>query len=106
MTRLNSLDDGCLYFPTDIGSAKVEEIREDPRVTVFVSDPITRDTANLFGTGEIVMNRKVCGEAWKEPLRHRWADGPSDPNFAVVKVTLESGEYLIAAPEIYGKVRF
>lgn len=106
MTRLNALEQGCLDFATDLASNKVGEICVDRRVTLFFVDPRTRDTASLYGTGEIIEDLQERKCSWKEFLRHHWPQGHTDPAFVVLRVTLTHGEYLLAAPEVYGKVQF
>lgn len=105
MSRLNSLDERHLDFPTDLGSAKVEDVRSDPRVTLFFVDPRTRNTASLYGTAEVITEPQVKERCWQEALRHHFPEGHADPVFAVFRVKVTDGEYLIADTEVYGKVR-
>ncbi len=105
MTRLNSLEQGHIDFPTLLTSGKVEDVRADPRVTLFFVDPRSRDTATLYGTGAVIVDPQQKERCWKESLRYRWPQGHTDPSFVVLRVTLTHGEYLIAATEVYGKVQ-
>lgn len=106
MTRLNSIDKGFLDFPTSSTSAKVGDVRADPRVTVFFVNPRTRDTATIYGTGEIVTDLEEKRRCWNDWLarENRWPQGSSAPTFVVFRVHLSHGEYLIAETEVYGKV--
>ncbi len=106
ITRLNDLRAGYLDFATDRRERKVREVGADARATVFFVDPRTRDHASVYGAAEILEDADLKLGYWREEFRRYWPAGPGDPNFVIVRVRAEKGEFLLAEPEKTVFVRF
>ena len=92
---LRADDDGVLWFFTDIGGTKAEEIRHDARVSVGYAHLPKRLYATVEGQARIERDRGKAAELWK-PLQRAWyPEGLDDPRLGVLEVRIEQAEYWI-----------
>lgn len=90
---ISRLDDNCdLWFLTDVDSAKVFEIREDPQVHVIAQDAESR-FVSLSGTARVSQDRALIKELFSEPQKVWWPDGPESPGIRVLHITASEGAY-------------
>lgn len=88
-------EDGVLWFFTDAGSAKAEELRRDPRVSIGYAHLAKGLYATVQGEGRIRRDRSKAAELWK-PLQRAWyPQGLEDPRLAVLELRIEQAEYWI-----------
>lgn len=95
--------DGDLWFFTKEHSDKVEEIQKDRQVGVSISEPKGQRYVSLSGTANLVNDKEKMKELWS-PLYKAWfPDGLEDPELALLKVTVNGGEYWDspASPVVY-----
>ena len=89
--------DGDLWFFTQVGSAKVEEIQDDRHVNVSYADAGENRYVSIAGTASLVRDRTRIEELWN-PLHQAWfPKGLDDPQLALIKVHVEQAAYWDAA---------
>jgi len=94
MENLPLGDDLVFWFATGIQSNKVQEIRNNPHASVFVYRPSDHSSISAVGAAEVVTSDVVRAEKWKEKWTAFWKQGPSDPNYALIKVVPQKITYL------------
>lgn len=85
--------DGVLWFFTQAGSPKSDEVRQDPRVLLAYADPRGQDYVSIYGTAELLRDPAQQKRLWREPLRAWFPGGAEDPEIALLKVTCLGAEY-------------
>jgi general stress protein 26 len=84
---------GDLWFFTQIQSPKTTEISRDNEVNLSYSDPDKQHYVSVFGTAEIVRDKKEIEEKWSEGMRAWFPNGTDDPQIALIRVHPVRGEY-------------
>jgi len=91
--------DGDLWFLTRVDSAKLDQVRQHHRVGLTYARPTDNTYVSVSGTAQVVIDRSKAEELW-DPSYHAWfPGGPSDPDLALIKATVELAEYW-AAPAL------
>ena len=91
--------DGDLWFLTRVDSAKLDQVRQHHRVGLTYARPTDNTYVSVSGTAQVVIDRSKAEELW-DPSYHVWfPGGPSDPDLALIKATVELAEYW-AAPAL------
>jgi general stress protein 26 len=88
--------DGDLWFLTRMGSAKIEEVRQHRRVGLTYARPEDNSYVAIAGTAEVVLDPKKAEELWDPSYRAWFPGGPTDPDLALIKVTVTNAEYWTA----------
>lgn len=91
--------DGDLWFFTRIGSSKVEDLQEDRRVSLTYSSPRDNAYVSLSGNARVLADAAKSAELWDPSYQAWFPDGPSDPELALIHVSVERAEYW-AAPAL------
>lgn len=86
-------DDGTLWFFTEQDSSKVNEVQKDRHVNLGYSSPSDNLYVAISGTAKVVTDRAKIKELWSEGLRGWFPKGSDDPNIALLKVTIDRGEF-------------
>lgn len=84
---------GDLWFFTSASSHKVDEINESPKVNVSFADPQNQRYVSVTGLAELVRDRNKIDELWRPEFKMWFPNGKDDPDVALLRVTLEKGEY-------------
>jgi len=84
-------DDGVLWFLTERGSAKVQEISEEHQVNVAMQS--SNKFISISGTAAPVENRQKLDDIWNEAWKVWFPGGKSDPNLMLLRVDGDRGEY-------------
>lgn len=84
-------DENCVYFLTDAGSPKDQEIEEDFNVCLAFSDG-SRHFVSVSGTATVSNDRAKISELWSTPAK-AWWDSPDDPSIRVLKVAPAEAQY-------------
>jgi general stress protein 26 len=84
-------DDGTIYFSTKISSVKVDEIEDDPRVSVTFQGK-TR-FASVSGLCEVSQDRALIAELWQSDWDIWYPGGKEDPEVAILIIRSEAGAY-------------
>ena len=93
MATIKPSKDEALYFLTDTNSAKVYEVKKDSQVNLSYSDPSSNVYVSVSGKANAYRDQAKIDELWSEPMRGWFPKGKDDPNIAILKVTIEKGEY-------------
>ncbi|RYG38895.1 general stress protein [bacterium] len=84
--------DGDLWFFTNESSPKVDEIQADREVNVAFSEPKAQRYASVSGTATLVNDRQKMEEFWSPAYKAWFPKGLEDPDLALLKVNVRSGE--------------
>ncbi len=81
-----------VWFGTNRNSRKVQEIRNNPRVTLYYSDDKGAGYVAIFGTATLVDDPKEKANWWKEEWTEFYKD--QKENYLLIKVVPEKLEIL------------
>jgi len=95
-----------LWFATSRASRKVVQIVADPRVTVMFVDTARFNYVSVQGRAQVVTDVEMKGRLWREAWKDDWPDGPSDPDYILLRVVGESGAYYCGDTDESGEVSF
>jgi general stress protein 26 len=93
MYNMDADEHGDLWFFTQIGSAKMQELSRDSEVSLGYSDPSSQTYVAVTGRAEIVRDKAKIDEKWSEPLKAWFPKGMDDPEIALLRVHPERGEF-------------
>lgn len=93
MVRAGTEFHGDLWFFTDMGSAKVDDVTTDPHVNVSYANPDERRYISISGTAKIVSDRKNIDLLWNEAFEQWLPHGPENPQLCLLKVNVQYAEY-------------
>jgi general stress protein 26 len=88
--------DGDLWFFTRIGSTKVDDVQQDRRVGLTYSTPSDNAYISLSGTARVIIDPAKSSELWDPSYQTWFPGGPSDPDLALIHVSVEHAEYWTA----------
>jgi len=97
-------DERTLWFVTSRASRKVAHVETDPRVTVLFVDSDRFSYASLQGRAQLVDDPEREAAFWRDDWRDDWPDGPSDPDFVLLRVDGIRGQYHHGATEESGSL--
>lgn len=84
---------GDLWFFTSASSHKVGEVEESPKVNVSFADPDNQRYVSVTGVAHVVRDRQRIDELWRPEFKMWFPKGKNDPEIALLKISLEKGEY-------------
>ncbi|TPG72367.1 pyridoxamine 5'-phosphate oxidase family protein [Hymenobacter nivis] len=93
MYTCQSDNDEVLWFFSEKDAQKITEIRHNAQVGLGYSDPDKATYVTIAGKAEIVDDQHKIKQLWREDFRGFFPKGAEDPNIALIKVTIENGEY-------------
>ena len=85
--------DESLWFFSEKDAQEITEIRHNAQVGLGYSNPDKATYATIAGKAEIVEDPHKIKQLWREDFRGFFPKGADDPNIALIKVTIENGEY-------------
>ncbi|GAB4032051.1 pyridoxamine 5'-phosphate oxidase family protein [Spirosoma jeollabukense] len=85
--------DGTMWFFTYDNSNKVNEIRQNDRISLGFADPDSEVFVSTSGYAEVVKDQAKIDQLWSDMLKTWFPNGKDDPNLALLKVTTHAGEY-------------
>ena len=85
--------DGTLWFFTKASSHKVREVGSEEHVGVTYADSGQQNYVSLSGTATLVTDKPSIEAHWSEWARTWFPKGVSDPDIALLKVTVTAAEY-------------
>lgn len=98
MTNLPIGRDMIIWFATGLSTSKIQDIRRNPSVAVFVDDPHDQTNVSISGTAEIVTDERLRRKFWRDGFGFFFPGGPSDPDYCLLKITPKRIEYLNPGP--------
>jgi general stress protein 26 len=93
MYNTDTDEHGDLWFFTQIGSAKTQELSRDNEVSLGYADPPSQTYVAVIGRAEVVRDRSKIDEKWSEPMKAWFPKGKDDPEIALIRVHPERGEF-------------
>lgn len=84
---------GDIWFFTSVSSHKVTEIEQLPKVNASFADPDNQRYVSVSGTAQLVRDRAKIDELWRPEFKIWFPEGKDDPEIALLRVSLEKGEY-------------
>ena len=93
MVAINKDFGGELWFASNDGAPKLEEIANEAHVLLAYSEPKSQNYVSVAGSATIVHDTAKANELWSEGLRVWFPKGPDDPGMALIRVKIESAEF-------------
>ncbi len=79
-------DDLLIYFTTNTASAKLAQLRDNPKVSVYYCQPNNFHGLMLSGVMEIVTTPAVKAALWQPGWELYYPGGVQDPDYTVLKL--------------------
>lgn len=93
MSPVKVNDAAVLWFFSAGNSKKNKEILIDSHVQLLFSNPGKNEYLSIYGTAQIITDKKTIEEMWS-PIATVWFPaGVNDPDISLIKVTPESSYY-------------
>ena len=92
--HLINRDANVLWFATSRASRKVSQIEENPQVTVLFVDSSLFNYASIHGCAVVTADPEREQRLWQDEWRDDWPEGPSDPDYVLLRVDGIRGRYL------------
>jgi general stress protein 26 len=80
-------DDFMVHFITSSSSAKMQQIRSNPKVSAYLCNPAEFHTLMLSGEVEEVTEQEFKKQLWQDGWEMHWPGGADDPEFTVLKLS-------------------
>jgi len=87
-------DANRLWFATSRASRKIAQIERNPHVTVLFVDSSRFNYAAIRGRAHVVVDTERERTLWQDAWLDDWPDGPSDPDYVLLRVDGIRGHYL------------
>ena len=85
MSAIIRADEGMIYFLSDAGTEKIEDIAEYPNVAVTFSDAAKTHVA-FRGTATVTADRAKIHELWSPAADAFYPEGADDPTIRLITV--------------------
>jgi general stress protein 26 len=92
MAVRSARSEGAVYFLTDVGTPKADEIRRNQSVCLALSDIKNQKYVSISGHAEMVDDKDHVGRLWSVFDKAFWPD-KNDPRIRVLRVTPVSAEF-------------
>ena len=102
-TQEVEFDGKVLWFFTRRSSAKVEEIRRNPKVNVAYASKERNVYLSVAGTAEAIADQALIDVFWNDAMKAFFAGGRTDPDLVLLKVTVHTVEYWDGPSPLLGK---
>ena len=86
------IDDHAVYFLTDAGAPKDQEIKHTSNVCLTFSDVKANNYVSVSGTAEVFADPELAERVWSAGDK-AFFSGPNDPKIRIIRVTPDRGEY-------------
>lgn len=96
------IDDFTVWLGTNANSRKVEQIKNDPRVTLYYLEDNDAGYVMIYGTAELVDDPEKKEKWWKPEWEAFYPDGRED--YLLIKVTPEWMEVVSYTYDIHGNM--
>jgi general stress protein 26 len=84
-------DENAIWFLTDRDSAKIDEVRARPDVSLSIADTGANLYISVTGECRIIDDRAMIAELWS-PADKIFFDGPDDPRIILLQVKPSEGQ--------------
>jgi len=91
---INKIDeDGTMWFFTKASSGKVEEIEENKKVSIAITNESSNNYLMIHGAATMVNDKAKMKELWSSILKVWFPLGLEDPDMTLIKVVPIEVEY-------------
>jgi len=87
-------DDFVIWFGTNTKSRKIQEIKKNPKLTVYYADIEGNGYVTVFGKAEIVSSNYEISRHWKEKWNNYFTDKKDFVLIKIIPTSLEIISYL------------
>jgi general stress protein 26 len=94
----------AIYFLTDVGGMKDDQIEEFPVVTLAFADTGSYKFVSITGTAKVTNDRAKISELWTPDNKAFW-DSKDDPGIRLITVTPEDAEVWDSPGKIVSAVK-
>jgi general stress protein 26 len=81
------------YWHTNTSSMRVGQYKNNPKACIYFCDKRFFREVMLRGTMEVLDDKKIKKQIWKNEFTMYYKGGINDPDFIIIKFTAESGRY-------------
>jgi len=85
--------DGTVWFLTQAGSGKLEEIADDSHVSLIYADSANAKYVTVKGFASVSRDRAKIHEMWNGMYKAWFPEGEDDPSIRVLRVDVTEAEY-------------
>jgi general stress protein 26 len=85
--------DGTVWFLTQAGSVKLEEIADDSHVSLIYADSATSKYLTVKGFASVSRDRAKIHELWNGMYKAWFPEGEDDPSIRVLRVDVTEAEF-------------
>jgi general stress protein 26 len=85
-----------IYFTTNLSSMRTQQYLSNPKACVYFFDKRFYRGVMLRGTMTVLKDSRSKKTIWRDGDEMYYPQGPSDPNYCVLKFTAENGRYYSA----------
>ena len=82
----NHDEDFLLYLTTNISSAKMKQIEESPKVTVYFCNPDQFHGLMLAGEIEVITKQEIKNKLWQDGWEMYYPSGVDDPDYTILQL--------------------
>jgi pyridoxamine 5'-phosphate oxidase len=86
-------DKYVIYFSTNTSSSKIEHIKANPKVSVYLCEPENFKGVMFGGDIAIVEDMNIKREFWLERSRRYYPKGLEDPDYTILQFTPKSARF-------------
>ena len=86
-------EDLLVYLATNTSSRKVGHMQRDRKASIYYCQPAEVRGLNLVGFLEVVHDQAIKSHLWQEGWERYYPQGPSDPDYAVLRMRPLSARY-------------
>jgi general stress protein 26 len=79
-------EDFLIYMLTGHSSAKMQQIRANPKVSVYFCNPAENHYLMLAGNVEELADPELKKRLWQDEWKMHWPGGPDDPEFILLRL--------------------
>jgi len=79
-------EDFLIYMLTGNSSVKMQQIRANPKISVYFCNPAECHYLMLAGNAEEITDTFLKRELWQEEWKKHWPVGPDDPEFILIRL--------------------
>ena len=80
-------EDFLIYIATGASSAKMEQIKANPKVSISFCNAGEVRGLMLAGSAEIITDQQLKEQLWQDDWEMYWPAGADDPEYAVVRLS-------------------
>ena len=81
------------YFSTNTSSPKVAWFKQNPKASVYYCTPDSFRGALFLGDIQVCEDQPTKDLLWREGFERYYPKGVTDPDYCVLKLTVQRGEY-------------